>query len=233
MRRSSPPRVVLAEPLRADNALLARARPSSECVVFPDTPLAREHLLVRRTLLRKGNRRLPFWGLFTLVDLPAHAFLGLYTGRFSEEDEDDGPASHYRMHLSGWTVVPPEDGEGRVDPERFPMAMLNEPPSGAEANVAIFEWSTARDAVPGIPPKTKVVVAALHTCRPVQAGEELYLHYGDQYDRRHYGREPHNVGFGCARVNRSSVPREERPRAFFERRGVASLPEDVAYVALV
>ena len=213
-------------------------------VVTPTTPLVRPGLQVRQTLLtrtKKSKQALPFHGLFATADIPAYGFVGLYAGVFyeewwSEDDELDGdppPRSHYAVNLSGFTVVPPgEDTPRGVDPRRYPLAMMNEPPRGQTANVSIVEWSKAGEAVPGLPPTAKVLVAAVHTCRAVAAGEELYYHYGDAYDRAHYGRRPHSVGEPCPEIRRGHVPPEERPRAVLLARGVRELREGEAYLRL-
>lgn len=212
-----------------------------ERVVVPTTRLVIPGLIAKRTTLRRGKTRLNFQGLFTTRDLPAYAFLGYYTGHFYDEvwededvDEVDDPPPHsrYALNGSGYTVIPPgEDTVEGVDPRTYPMAMLNEPPRGTSASVGMVEWSKAKDAVPGIDGRRSVGVLAMHTCRAVKAGEELFFHYGDQYDRRHYGRRPYNLGTPCA-INRSRVPPEERPRQAMLRHGVAHIPREEAYVIL-
>lgn len=206
----------------------------------PTTLYARPGLVVRQTLLRgAGGKRLPFRGLFTTVDLPAYAFLGYYTGKFypEEDEQDEGgpsqpPTSHYALHISGCTIIPPSAPGEPISPTSYPLAIMNEPPRHVEANVGVIEWLRAREAVPGIPGSAKVMVAAVHTCRAVAAQEEIYFYYGTCYDRRHYGRKPYNVGVGCKRMNRSHVPAGEVPRTHMEARGVTSVPEGEAYLEL-
>ena len=226
--------------------LVHPSSPAYEQVWFPrNTNLVREGLVVKQTWITKGKnqQRLPFKGLFTMVDLPQGAFLGLYAGRFYEENDDSDddetgddahPPSHYAVNLSGFVVIPPSTSSSSeiIDPETYPMAMMNEPPLGDRANVGIVEWLLAKDAVPGIRPNAKVLVAAIHACRPIHAGEEIYFYYGDKYDRRHYGRKPYNVGKGCESISRGNVPASEHPRRFFEDREVYTLPEGEAYLAL-
>jgi hypothetical protein len=207
-------------------------------VLPPETRLplpahTRPGLVLQRTLLRDGggkNRR-HFDGLFTLEDIPAGSFLGFYTGRFYDEEEGDAPRTHYNVSVANSVIVPTRNRDGSVDLQRYPMAAMNEPPRDEESNVVLVEWDRARDAIPGLePPSRRVTVAAMHTCRPVRAGEELYLHYGgdpndddDGYDRRHYGRKPRNVG----RPGRTLPLRNmEKPRHALEARGIAALPAD-------
>ena len=232
-----------------------RKRPSSpaalpalyETVLVPTTPYVREGLLVKRTQLHKGKARLPFHGLFAAVDLPKYAFLGYYTGHFYDErwsdDEEEGkanreesnfaPPSHYAVNGSYYTVVPPgEYSEGGVNARRHPLAMMNEPPAGHRANATVVEWATASHAVPGVRPAQRVGVLAVHACEAIRAGEEIYFYYGDSYDRRHYGRKPHNVGRGCAALRRESVPAHERPRRAMLERGVVTVPEGHVYIVM-
>lgn len=205
-----------------------------EPVVLPKTPFVHPGLLVKQTHLTKGKQRLPFYGLFARCDLPRNTFLGYYTGEFYDDEEDDIPVSLYAVNGSGFTVIPPgeEDPDG-VDPRYYPLAMMNEPPRGTSANVDVVEWLFAKDAVPGIPPKQKVNVLAVHTCRDILAGEELYFYYGELYDRRHYGKRPYNVGCACERpVRRNDVPHSERPCQALLRRGISSALEGHVYVRI-
>lgn len=209
-----------------------------EPILHPTTPFVRSGLVVKQTKLRKAGKRLPFNGLFTTVDLPAYAFLGYYAGTFYEEywdgealeDVTPPPVSHYAVNLSGFTIVPP--GHNGPSPEKYPLAMMNEPPRNMEANAGVIEWLYARDAVPGLKPSEKVLVAAIHVCRAVAANEEIYFYYGDLYDRRHYGRKPYNVGFGCKTINRAHVSPAETPRNYLESRGILSVPEGEVYISI-
>ena len=196
-------------------------------------PFVRRGLEARQTLLqRKGRReRLPFYGLFTTVDLPANAFVGYYMGNFYDEDDPDIPRSHYAVSGSGFTVVPPDHPDGGVDPQAFPLAMMNEPPAMTDANVGVVEWTRAGDALPhGGPANAEILVVAMHTCKPVRAGQELYFYYGNLYDRRHYGRPPYNVGRGCPSIPRQGIPLEERPRYVMLAQGTHQVPEGLVYV---
>lgn len=213
--------------------------PLYEIVHVPRTPYVRPNLIVKQTLLRKGKKRLPFNGLFTLVDLPKHTFLGYYMGKFYDDVDDDDapdyekpPKSHYAISGSGYTVIPPgERTQAGVNPRMYPLAMMNEPPKDTQANVTVVEWREAHDAVPGERPTQLVGVLAMHTCRAVAAGEELYYFYGNSYDRRHYGRKPHNVGRGCS-IRRTDVPDAERPRNAMLTRGITSVPEGLVFIRM-
>ena len=202
--------------------------------IIPKTRFIRPGLRVEQTLLKKGKKRLPFNGLFTSERILKGAFIGYYTGRFYDEvwDEDDD-VSDPAVNGSGFTVIPDgENGPLGVDPSTYPLAMMNEPPRGSVSNASVVEWLYAKDAIPGIDPKIKVGVIAIHACRDIEAGEEIYFYYGDRYDRRHYGRRPYNVGSGCTPMKRQSIPEYERPRHVMLENKVNSVPEDVVYIVL-
>ena len=209
--------------------------------ILPDPRFARPGLFVHQTLLKKGKQRLDFYGLFTSERIPKGAFVGYYTGTFYDEVWDDEdreevanppPRSHYAVNGSGFTVVPDGEKDPRgVDPSLHPLAMMNEPPRGSVSNVFVVEWSHAKDAIPGIAPNTKVGVIAMHACRDIEAGEELYFYYGDLYDRRHYGRRPYNVGAECRPLSTREIPEHERPRNVMLDNNVNSVPEDFVYIS--
>jgi hypothetical protein len=167
-------------------------------------------LRVARTLLEHGGRRLEFGGLFTTASLPKYTFLGLYTGECLDSDDEDAAASVYAVAPpTGGIMVPRVDSDGRVDPNLYPMSMVNEPPGGTVANATLLDW---RDE--GL---------ALHATRDISAGEEIYWHYGNLYSRRHY---PRNMTVGTpSTVKNRDIPLDQHPRRFLEARGVP-LPED-------
>ena len=86
--------------------------------------------------------------------------------------------------------------------------------------------------MPGIAHNAKVLAATMYTCRAVRAGEELYYHYGDSYDRTHYGRKPHNLGAPCKGIKRGSIVDAETPRAVMLAQGVATLPEGECFIRI-
>ena len=151
--------------------------------------------------------------------------MGYYTGTFYETEH--APDSHYAVSLSCEYVVAPERPKGGM----HPLAMMNEPPLGQTANATVVDWRYARDALPELRGSTEVAVAAVHACRDVHVGEEIFFHYGEEYDRSHYGRKPHNVGTPCSEWRNSFVAKEERPRAFAEANGWR-VAEGFAYLEL-
>ena len=193
-----------------------------------------DRVAIAQTLLTKTVRgkvqRLPFWGLFAIQDIPKYGFLGYYCGEFYEEDDPrlkrpPLSKSHYKFNGSGFTVIPHET-DGIVSPLRYPMAMVNEPPPGTTANVCIIEWGKAGQAIPQLPPRDNVMVIAMHATRAIRAGEELYIHYGNGYDRRHYPKVNRQPAVGLpSHVSQYEVPPEEYPRAVMQRLNVRA-PED-------
>lgn len=201
---------------------LSPKSPSKErpTTLVPTRPTIRPGLVVRQTLLTKGKQRMPFWGLFTTLPIPSHAFLGVYHGDFflndglEEEEETRSQVleSHYALDVGDVVIVPPS-----IRPKHHPMGMLNEPPRGRQANVSVVVWTAPSEALPefaGRSGKGKVLLATMYTCREVEAGEELYYHYGDAYDRRHYGRRPYNVGTPCLNLGKNKIHDSEKPGPF-------------------
>lgn len=224
--------------MRGDDAAAhssVKLPPLYEPVILPRVPYVRPGLLIKQTQLTTGgkggkNARLPFHGLFTMVDVPAYAFLGYYTGVFYDEDDESRAPSNYAVSGSGYVVVPPGEHHGGVDPAQYPMAMMNEPPRGRTANATMVEWATAKNAVPGVSPRSRVAVLAVHACVDIPAGSEIHFHYGKEYDRRHYGRKPYNVGSPCPGFAQTLVPDHERPRRALEMRGIHHVPEGTVFI---
>ena len=219
---------MILTPVRGDAHRLAMAYAVPVDAPFAHPAIAtypergtRRTLGVGRTLLRDAKgKRLTMQGAFAMDDLPKGTFLGMYAGRFyPEEDSEDEdaqtfPSSHYALHASGFVVVP----HPPVTPERYPMAMLNEPPEGVTASVALVEWPKERDVIPNSTSNERVLCVAMHAARDVRKGEELYFHYGSAYDRRHY---PKGVKIGRpAKLARRDVPADERPAAYFASVGL-------------
>ena len=217
--RSSPTR---SSPTRSSEST-QRLPSLYEPIWLPRVNLCRPKLYVKQTLLKRGKTRLPFLGLFTDAPIRKHDFVGIYRGDFYDEEEEDIPTSAYAMNVSALTIVPQN-----IDPRMNPLAMVNEPPRGTQANVTIVEWTKAKDALPG-KKAGDVLMVAFHACRNITEGEELYYYYGDTYDRRSYGRRPYNVGTGC-NLSRSNIPVDQRPGPYLHSLGVQRLPNDTYVV---
>jgi len=176
-------------------------------------PFVRPFLAVAPTMLRDGTtgERLPFDGLYTTQTLRRGAFLGFYNGDYKEVGERGYRGKHdYVFHVSDGYFVPRRVRRGgalRVDPLKYPLAMLNEPPRGGHANVIAVEIASAAGAVPHLPPRTKISAVGFYACDDVPAGQELYVHYGARYHRGHYPNPdnlPHHelVGRACPKLNK-------------------------------
>lgn len=149
-------------------------------------PYIRPFLATAQTTLRDPStgEQYPFQGLYTTSDLPAGAFLGFYNGTF-KDGSDYGGRNAYVFSLSYMHIIPRKT-RGRVDARQYPLAMCNEPPPGTNASVAAVEHSNAAGVIPHLPPRTPIAALGFYTCRPVRAGDELFIHYGLDYHRGHY-----------------------------------------------
>tara|TARA_B100001741_G_scaffold287251_1_gene264620 strand:+ start:354 stop:920 length:567 start_codon:yes stop_codon:yes gene_type:complete len=154
-------------------------------------------LYVAQTQIRnpKTNRELPFNGLFSSLPIPKGACLGLYEGTIVEDvDLDDGQfkvpsGEHYVVMGSDFVIIPQKRPDGSVDPVRFPLAMINEPPPTQSANAFFYEWPYMEDVHPSAARKRELVSAvAVHAARDIPANTEIYVNYGKHYSRKHYPR---------------------------------------------
>ena len=93
------------------------------------------------------------------------------------------------------TYILPVKSNGKVGPRRYPLAMANEPPVGFKSNASIKEFTRAKNVVPHLPQKAEIVALGFYVCDFIPAGSEIFVHYGNQYDRRHYA-----TPFGARRV---------------------------------
>lgn len=177
-------------------------------------PFLRPFLAVARTTLTSpvtGNQY-PFHGLYATVDLPKGSFLGFYNGTFRHAGERGYTGKDSYVFTTSNEYIVPKKTKGRVDPTRYPLAMLNEPPPGTTANVTAVEFVTAQHVIPQLAPRTKIAAIGFFACRAVAAGEELFVHYGARYNRRHY-ENPHDlphdelVGKSCTLLKKE----RERP----------------------
>ena len=148
-------------------------------------PYIRPFLAVAQTTLRDptSGEQYPFMGLYAGMDLPKGTFLGFYSGDI--KDGDYTGKDSYVFQLSDVYIKPRKTRKG-VDPVRYPLAMCNEPRPGETANVTTIEFSSAKDVIATLKPKTKIAALGFYTCRDVQGGEELFVHYGKRYHRGHY-----------------------------------------------
>ena len=148
-------------------------------------PFIRPFLVFGRTALRdpETQEQYPFHGVFAGMDLPAGSFLGFYNGTFRDGEYRGKDA--YTFSLSDMHIRPKKT-KGAVDPTRYPLAMLNEPPPNVQANVFAIEFSKADGVLPFLAKRQSIAALGFYTCRRVAGGEELYVNYGSKYFRGHY-----------------------------------------------
>ncbi|KAJ1917738.1 hypothetical protein H4219_003050 [Mycoemilia scoparia] len=133
-------------------------------------------------------------GLFAIRDLPAHCPLGFYFGVPMTEDEFDslkdnsGVASHYSiMYRKTVLDACDENGQPYTDPNGrlyCPFHFMNEDRTGKSQNMTFLEG-------------TKVNQIICSTTRKIKAGEELFVFYGDEVDRAHWGNKDSSVKNSC------------------------------------
>ena len=148
-------------------------------------PFLRPFLATAQTTLRDPTtgERYPFHGLYTTVKLAKGSFLGFYSGVFKDGEYRGRDA--YVFSLSN-VHIRPRKVKGQIDPARYPLAMCNEPPVSVDANVCVVEHSKAKGVIPQLPDSSDIAALAFYTCRDVEGGEELFVHYGSNYNRSHY-----------------------------------------------
>jgi hypothetical protein len=140
-------------------------------------------------------------GLYARRFMPQGYTLGAYTGRllssgdYRRKLESYPKASEYCWVLSSGRVLDPTDDQGNLMPEvnwlaPFPpllekplmskpttLAYVNEPPMGSDCNLMI--------EISGIDGSEVRFIAS----KNILEGEELFVDYGPNYDRSHYGRD--------------------------------------------
>lgn len=170
-------------------------------------PLVRPHVEVDQTTLRhpKTGKLYPFNGLKTRKAIPRGGFIGFYNGTFR-----DGTARKngmYTFQLS-YMYIEPQRGNEVVSGNEFPIAMCNEPGPGETANVMMREFGSNRHknkdgtfskVIPQLTKTKKITALGYYACRDIAPDEELFIHYGDAYNRRGYktDAEGNVVGTSC------------------------------------
>ena len=176
-------------------------------------PFIRTFLAVARTTLQSpvNKQRYPFDGLFTTRKLKRGDFLGFYNGTYKDLDGREYRGRHdYVFIASDGYFVPRRHRVGGtlgVDAERYPMAMLNEPPALGHANVVAVEVTKAKNAIPHLPSATDVAAIAFYACTSVPSLYQflcfLYFQYisTQTHPRRNVPRELYFwlEAFSCSR----------------------------------
>ena len=121
---------------------------------------------------------------------------------------------------------------GPVDPTLYPGAMVNEPLNAldgtpVEANACFVEWPDAKDVHEFL--RGKVLCIAIHATRDIDAGEEIFVHYGRDYDRRGYGSALDRLGHATTVSKKVIRAAKERPTDYLVRHSL--LPPADAFLA--
>lgn len=153
---------------------------------FPATSESvRSDLYVAKTQLTDANSvKYPFWGLYCHKDLHAGEFIGMYSGMWIHADDDFEFGNRYALKTSYDVVVAPPSAH--PDPQRYPIAMANEPAPHTHANAYMIEYVFDREEVRGIPSQIKderFFGMALYACRDIPANAEITWVYGNDYSR--------------------------------------------------
>ncbi|CAJ0752251.1 2569_t:CDS:2, partial [Entrophospora sp. SA101] len=144
------------------------------------------------TILNAGN------GLFAKRNLPTSTPLGFYFGIPMSEDEFDqhkdevGRSSHYSMRYKKTILDATDDnGEPFTNPQGkifCPFHFMNEDPFG---NMVFIEGSTVNQVI-------------CLTKREIKKGEELFVYYGGEVDREHWGRAVINGDYSRNNFDRTT-----------------------------
>ncbi|CAJ0843425.1 16422_t:CDS:2, partial [Entrophospora sp. SA101] len=149
------------------------------------------------TILNAGN------GLFAKRNLPTSTPLGFYFGIPMSEDEFDqhkdevGRSSHYSMRYKKTILDATDDnGEPFTNPQGkifCPFHFMNEDPFG---NMVFIEGSTVNQVI-------------CLTKREIKKGEELFVYYGGEVDREHWGRAVINGDYSRNNFDKNSEENQE------------------------
>jgi len=181
---------------------------------LPDAPPAKrqevhrefvsdESLCIRPSTVEGGGM-----GLFAARDIPAGSLMGPYRGQITLEstfNRDVPPELRARINRYAFSttnvknpgvyVLDPTWGTGMWSPEPSPgrrnmVAAANEPPFGTRANVRARWVSNEGGLDPYQDPN--VLCIFFEACHEIRAGSEIFVRYGEVYDRQGY-----TVGDDC------------------------------------
>lgn len=141
-------------------------------------------------------KRYPFQGLFTTSHISKGGFIGFYNGTIRDLKEGSVYRGKDAYVVSASNVyVKPRRKKGEITFGMAPLALANEPAFGNNTNACFIERSTAKDVVPQLKPSHPITAVVVYACTDIAAGDEIFVHYGENYDRRHYA-DP-RVGKRC------------------------------------
>lgn len=151
--------------------------PSRSTSCRPDLYIARTRLTA------PSGDRYNFWGLFCHNDIQAKEFIGMYAGVWQDVTQGTFPfGNRYAVEFSMLLVAPPGQ---QPDPQRYPIAMANEPPHNSQANATLQEWIFDRADIDGIPANIKDLHfhgIGLVACKLIPKNTEITWFYGATYD---------------------------------------------------
>ena len=144
---------------------------------YPTTmpPLVRPFLAVAQTLVSPATASVPSQ-IAATQPIPAVPFWGSTMAVSADAREWVRRQAPVRLlHLRALHQMPPRRG-GAVDPVRYPLAMLNEPPPHRSAT-ASGQISSSTGAIPQLPAKTPIDAIGVFV-RGHRGGGEILVHYG-------------------------------------------------------
>ena len=140
-------------------------------------------LYISRSELKNADGDMfDFWGLYNDTDLKPGDFIGMYNGIWIHESEGFSFGHKYAIELShGMMVAPPGQ---RPNPQKYPIAMANEPHKDGEANSTMVELIFGREHIDNIPHDVKderFYGIGMFACKDIPKGTEILWFYGDSY----------------------------------------------------
>lgn len=127
-------------------------------------------------------------GLYTLEPIDKDGAIGVWTGSVFDEGEWESDRYGLEVRYEESTVVITPVENGAVNFTHHPLAALNEPPVGADANVymRVEDYDDDNGAVH--------LMTVFYAAVKIEAGQELWWHYGPSYKR------DYEVGSACSAV---------------------------------
>lgn len=148
-------------------------------------------VLVKRTRLKVRNRETKMWGLVAKRDIQPGAFIGIFTGDYSNTTCPS--RSHYAFDVgpSQPCIVPFADEDHITSNERdtHPMACMNEPSVGEFANchMNIQDFTHGEiENVASIPNHEHAQFfrcMCCFACENIRSGDALTWYYGSAYEQ--------------------------------------------------
>jgi hypothetical protein len=152
----------------------------------------------RSELKNEDGDTFDFWGLYNDTDLKPGDFIGMYNGIWIHESEGFSFGHKYAIELShGMMVAPPGQ---RPNPQKYPIAMANEPHKDGEANSTMVELIFGREHIDNIPHDVKderFYGIGMFACKDIPKGTEILWFYGNSYAKIRDTEKYKTVTQGC------------------------------------